>query len=177
VAVIGVESKVNEDFGATLAEEHARAVTWGVRDGYQSKFPARLHGLSVALLGRDLRPEEPYDPRDKDLRYQLLSALAGTLVEADVARAEHAVLLVHEFQTPFTKAAAEKRSSRRIEEVLSRFGREPAEHLTIGQALGPFRVPGGGKIPLGKTFYVAKVRTVVDAGSQRSRGVNSFADR
>ena len=164
MAVIGVESKVNEDFGGTLAGEHARAVAQGLRKGYESNFPARLHDLSVALLGRDLPPEEPYDPRDKDLRYQLLSALAGTLVEADVARADHAVLLVHEFQTQFTKPGTATRSSHRIEEFLSRFGREQSGQLRLDRPLGPFKVPGGGKIPVGRTFYVAKVRTELPLG-------------
>jgi hypothetical protein len=61
-----------------------------------------------------------------------------------------------------TKAAVEKRSSRRIEELLSRFGRDPTDQLPLGQPLGPFKVRGGGKIPLEKTFYVAKVRAIVD---------------
>jgi uncharacterized protein DUF6946 len=161
VAVIGVESKVNEDFGGTLRGEHAAAVRKSVRDGYESKFPARLHDLSVALLGRDLAADNPFDPRDAELRYQLLSALAGTLVEADLARADVAMLLVHEFQTRFTKAAVEQRSSRRIQALLERFGREAAAELTLGQPIGPFKVGGGGAIPPGKTFYVAKVRSVV----------------
>ena len=155
VAVIGVESKVNEDFGGTLRGEHAAAVRKGVRDGYESKFPARLHDLSVALLGRDLAADNPLDPRDAELRYQLLSALAGTLVEADLARADVAMLLVHELQTRFTKAAVEQRSSRRIQALLERFGREAAAGLTLGQPIGPFKVGGGGAIPPGKTVYVA----------------------
>lgn len=161
-AVIGVESKVNEDFGGTLAGEHARAVARAKKDDYESNMPARLHGLSVGLLGRALPHDQPYDSRDAKLRYQLLSALAGTLVEADLAQAEVAVLLVHEFQTPLSKAGVDRRSSGRIEELLSRFGYEPANQFPLCQALGPFKVPGGGRIPAGRTFYIAKVRTVLE---------------
>jgi hypothetical protein len=152
---------VNEDFGGTLAAEHARAVIRGVRGGYESNMPARLRDLSVALLGRDLPPGQPYDTRDARLRYQLLSALAGTLVEADIAGADVALLLVHEFVTPFSKVGVSQRSSSRMQELLSRFGHELPDPLPLGQSLGPFYVPGGGTIPVGRIFYVAKVRTVV----------------
>lgn len=161
VAVIGIESKVNEDFGGTIKSEHTRAVARGDRDGYASNMPKRLHGLSVALLNRDLAPEQPYDPRDAELRYQLLSALAGTLVEADVADAAVAVLLVHEFQTPLSKSGVAERSASRIQELLTRFGRALTDQLPVGRPLGPFQVRGGGKIPAGGAFYIAKVRTVV----------------
>lgn len=163
IAVIGIESKVNEDFGATLDGECKAAAARGKRGDYKSNFPARLHDLSEALLNRDLPPEQPYDPADKDLRYQLLSALAGTLVEAKIAKAEIAMVLVHEFQTPLSKQGVEKRSSRRIQELLKRFGRAPTAELPVGQPLGPYKVRGGGKIPAGATFYIAKVRTVVEA--------------
>jgi hypothetical protein len=161
VAVIGIESKVNEDFGGTLNGECKAAVAKGERGGYESKFPARLHELSFSLLNRNLPPGEPYHPEDARLRYQLLSALAGTLVEADIAHADVAMVLVHEFQTPVSKPGVEKRSSSRIEELLRRSGRAQTDELPLGKPLGPFTVRGGGKIPTGNGFYIAKVRTVV----------------
>jgi hypothetical protein len=161
VATVGIESKVNEDFGGTLKGEHDRAVAKGLRDGYVSDMPKRLHALSATLLNRDLAPEQPYDPRDVDLRYQLLTALAGTLVEAALAYADVAMVLVHEFQTPLSKPGVAQRSSGRIQELLKRFGRQPTDELPPGQPLGQFKVRGGGKIPAGKAFYVAKVHTVV----------------
>jgi hypothetical protein len=78
-----------------------------------------------------------------------------------VARAAVALLLVHEFVTPFSKAGIAQRSSSRILELIRRFGYERPDTLPLGQPLGPFCVPGGGKIPVGMTFYVAKVCTVV----------------
>jgi hypothetical protein len=161
LAIVGIEAKVNEDFGGTLKREHERAVANGLRDGYVSNMPKRLHGLSAALLNRDLTPEQPYDPQDAELQYQLLSALAGTLVEAHLAQADVAMMLVHEFQTPLSNPGVAQRSSGRIQELLKRFGRQPTDELPVGQPLGEFVVRGGGKIPAEATFYVAKVRTVV----------------
>jgi hypothetical protein len=163
VIVVGVEAKVNEDFARTLAEENARALGRGTKGGYTTKMPARLHDLSTALLGRDLPLGQPYATSDSTLRYQLLSALAGTLVEAHKCNATTAVVVVHEFQTSLSKTGIDKRSSERIKSLLERLGAPVVGDLPLGQMLGPYTVPGGGKIPADKPFYIAKVRTIVTA--------------
>jgi hypothetical protein len=56
--------------------------------------PERLKGLLKRFVGYP-----PTERRVQDLRYQLLTALAGTLSEAEVQGAQHAVLMVHEFLT------------------------------------------------------------------------------
>lgn len=160
-AVIGVESKVNEDFAGTLAQENSWALLRAEAGGYVTQMPARLHALSEALLGRQLPPDDPYDPDDSTLRYQLLSALAGTLVEACKWDAEAAVVLVHEFETSLSKEGVDTRSSRRIQALLDRLGAPSAEDLPLGQLIGPLTVPGGGKIPGNKPVYIAKLHTIV----------------
>ena len=61
------------------------------KDGKTSNAPERLKGLLERFVGYP-----PVEPRVQDLRYQLLTALAGTLSEAEEQGAQHAVLMVHD---------------------------------------------------------------------------------
>lgn len=70
-------------------------------DNPRSGQPTRIGALCRAFFGTT--PQE--EPALGTLRYQLLSALAGTLVEANRDGADFAVVLVHEFVTTKTDDA------------------------------------------------------------------------
>jgi hypothetical protein len=89
--VVCVEAKAGEPLGATVAEQ-ARAAGNAKLKNPNSKAATRLTEL-VERLSR--YPID--DARVASLRYQLLTAWAGTL--ADATDAAHAVLAVHEFRT------------------------------------------------------------------------------
>ncbi len=176
-AVVGIESKVNEDLGTSLTKELDRARNRAKRlndkaraEGrparHTTKMPERLRELSTALLGRDPPTGHPFVPEDADLAYQLLTALAGTLVEAARPEVDLAVLLVHEFHTSRSDPRVDARSSGRIQDLLTRFGRESAAPIPINRLLGPYHVLGGGRIPADKPFYVAKARTIVPGSDE-----------
>jgi hypothetical protein len=95
--VICVEAKAGESFGATVKQQTsaaARAKSIAKKDGKTSNAPERLKGLLERFV--DYPTSEP---RVQNMRYQLLTALAGTLSEAEERGAQHAVLMVHEFLT------------------------------------------------------------------------------
>jgi hypothetical protein len=95
--VVCVEAKAGESFGATVEQQTAaadRAEARAEKDGRTSNAPDRLKGLLERFVGYP-----PTDRRVQDMRYQLLTALAGTLSEAEEQGAQHAVLMVHEFLT------------------------------------------------------------------------------
>jgi hypothetical protein len=89
--VVCVEAKAGEPLGATVAEQ-ARAATKAEQANPRSNAPARLADL-IARLSRF----PVTDPRVAETRYQLLTAWAGTLVDA--VDASHAVFALHEFRT------------------------------------------------------------------------------
>ncbi len=89
--VVCVEAKAGETLGKTVAEQKVAAEE-ALTANANSKANERLNDL-VARLCR--HPIE--DPRVAALRYQLLTAWAGTLVSG--AGAAHVVLAVHEFRT------------------------------------------------------------------------------
>lgn len=94
---ICIEAKVKESFGPTVKQQAAAAkrATEDARDaGKKSNATARLNGLLGRFVGYPHSEE-----RVQAMRYQLLTALAGTLSEAEQQAAQHAVLFVHEFLT------------------------------------------------------------------------------
>jgi hypothetical protein len=92
--VVCVEAKAGEDLGQTV-EQYTRAAQ-NKRDRREStKAPERLRDLLAKYVPHHAATEE----RVRHMRYQLLSALAGTEAEAAKAGAQHAVLMIHEFLT------------------------------------------------------------------------------
>ena len=93
--VIAIEAKADETFGDKLAEQYQRARAARASNP-RSKQVARIE----ALLDRfALDIEQRHVPQ---LRYQLLTATAVVLAEADRRSSERAVLITHEFATPLT---------------------------------------------------------------------------
>ena len=70
-----------------------------------TRFPDRLNWLTSSLLGTNAFEDaacSKLSPDVAQLPYQLLTAIAGTLLEADCQKAAKAVFVVHEFRTPAT---------------------------------------------------------------------------
>jgi hypothetical protein len=89
--VVCVEATAGESLGETVTEQIKRARR-AKRLNDNSQARARLDDLLARLCQH---PAD--DPRAGALRYQLLTAWAGTL--SDAADAAHAVFVLHEFRT------------------------------------------------------------------------------
>lgn len=85
LCIIGVEAKVDEDFGPLVAEKRAESSSG------QTERLTSLHNL--------LRVER----FDDSIRYQLLHRTASALLTARKFHAAAAVMLVHAFDTPATQ--------------------------------------------------------------------------
>ena len=92
--VVCVEAKAGEALGQTV-QQYFRAGQAKREKGESTNAPERLQDL----LQRYAPHYEPTEERVGLMRYQLLSALAGTEAEATESGATHAVLMVHEFRT------------------------------------------------------------------------------
>jgi len=111
--VVCVEAKAGEPLGATVAEQTAAAAKAG-RTNPRSNASARLNDLVARFC-----PHPPNDDRVEALRYQLLTAWAGTL--ADAVGSAHAIFAVHEFRTdrrPDDKTAINGAELQRFGEVV-----------------------------------------------------------
>jgi hypothetical protein len=128
---IGLEAKADEPYGQTVAEYESRARR-DLEAGTPSNALKRVHGLI-----EDLTSVEAHSHNLGHLRYQLFTAVAGTLAAAKPGEA--AIFVVHEFATPQTDPA--KRQANRLD--LARFVREVFGVAVAGESgwvLGPFGI-------------------------------------
>lgn len=146
--LISIEAKVDESFGPIVADYVAKSRKKNAR----SQVPKRIKDLSTALFGLKDTGE---------LRYQLMHATAGTLIEAKHQSADQAVFIVHEF-VPFGETT---KKAKQNEEALQKFVELLAGiPLTSSQLIGPIFVPGNENIPNHIPLYIGKVQTVLGMG-------------
>jgi hypothetical protein len=92
--VVCVEAKAGENLGETV-EAYRHAAHVKRNRGEATNAAERLRDL----LAKYVPHLDPDAESVRLMRYQLLSALAGTEAEATAAGADHAVLMIHEFLT------------------------------------------------------------------------------
>jgi hypothetical protein len=92
--VVGVEGKVNEPLDDRISAKYAAAERRRA-EGKNSNLDLRVDGLLDAILGRRMDD----DPMVGGLRYQLFSAIAGT-VAAATDETTAAAIVVHLIETP-----------------------------------------------------------------------------
>jgi hypothetical protein len=120
--VIGVEGKADEPFDLPLAEWRQKALERSPSSG----APARLDNLTRHFFNATLDTDDAQPPL-AGLGYQLLSALAGTLADAQSDSARQAVLLIHEFVTDDTDDLKHRVNAEVLEAFLIRLGLEPSK--------------------------------------------------
>lgn len=132
-----MEAKADQPFGETVADTLAAALErYLIND--RSNGILRIQQLAQSLLGaRGLG-----DPSIRDLRYQLLTATAGALCEAERRGYSRTLLLVHEFSSDVTKDEKHAGNAADLDAFLRRLTRGSVSHLGAGQIGGPFVVPG-----------------------------------
>ena len=140
--LISIEAKADEPYGRVI-NQYIKSVS------SNSRVPNRIEELTSAILG---------DKENEHLRYQLLHAIAGTIIEAGKQHATKAILLVHEFHSSETSAKDISRNEQDLNTFLSQLFDQPVE-LQNNQLLGPINVNGGENVPKGIPLYVGRVVT------------------
>ena len=166
-SVICIEAKADESFGRTVQEELDAALQRPV-----TRFPDRLDWLTRLLFGMPAFSDDRralLNPTLGKLRYQLLAAVAGTLLEARVQRAATAVFVVHEFRTARTEDCKLESNADDLNRFLSFFHRKNGGpeldcSLNPEEMIGPISIaawsllgegPQAEPIPL----FIGKIRT------------------
>src|SRR4029453_917514 len=92
--VIAVEAKADEKFGPRIGKHWAqKREERAAPGGPPSRAPERIEALLAFLAGPAATPlQDPW----LGIRYQLLTAAVGTLLEAQARNAALAVLAIHE---------------------------------------------------------------------------------
>ncbi|MCP5178421.1 MAG: hypothetical protein H6994_00760 [Pseudomonadales bacterium] len=149
--VVSVEAKADEPFGAivsvTLADARKRKEVNPRSNGIE-----RVEQLATALFGESAADTSAL----ADLRYQLLTATAGALCEAERRGVTRAVLLIHEFRTSKTSDEKHAANAADLNHFVQRLTGGAVQR--IGKTLaGPFQVPGIPLVSPDIRLYIGKV--------------------
>jgi hypothetical protein len=131
--LLGIEAKADEPLGIRLSEIRS--------DNPRSKRLARLDLLARAILGH------PVNATVAHLRYQLLTGIAGSLIEARRRQASAAVFIVHVFRSAAARPARVAHNAAALEDLLAALGGTRAAHTTAGWLTDPLILPGGPFVP------------------------------
>ncbi|MCG1023463.1 DUF6946 family protein [Sutcliffiella horikoshii] len=138
--LISIEAKADESYGKVVGE-YLKTVS------ARSNVPNRIEQLTSSILGTN---------SSNHLRYQLLHAIAGTLIEAREFGAKQAIFLVHEFHSNETNDRNIARNNHDLNAFLSELFEQPI-NLEPNLLLGPVAVNGGEFLPVDIPLYVGRV--------------------
>jgi hypothetical protein len=145
--VVGVEGKVNESLDATLERKHEQA-TKRKEQGENSNLDKRVDELLDVIVGR------PYDSPLAGLRYQLLSAIAGTAAAAG-SSTRAAAVVVHLIKSSHANAKKFAETHQAVDDFCSALGLDAAV-----RPAGPLvlKKPHG-EAPAGLPIWLAVIET------------------
>jgi hypothetical protein len=158
---INIEAKADEPFDAPV-HEVLRDLVEKIAADERTNGVARIQQLAVSLLPSPA----PNTSQLGDLRYQLLTGLAGAIAFAIGQKARRALFLVHEFITDRTDDAKHDANRRDLEAFMARLTAGRTRSLEPGRLVGPLAIPGGPLFTTTPSLYVGKaVRNVRHASS------------
>ena len=139
LVAVTVQAKADESFGHTVEKSLGSALERRIANP-RSNGIRRIEDLACALFGS----KQDNVPHVGNLRYQLLTAAAGTLAYALAQKpvAAVCVLVIHEFVTDQTSDAMHARTAKDYRQFLHRLSGRPFGDAELHGLLGPFRVPG-----------------------------------
>jgi hypothetical protein len=149
---IGIEAKADEAFDRPLSSKDE----YGSRrlaDGNATDMPARLTLLGAMLFGPQFDLTTPSFSR---LGYQLVTGVAGTVIQAAHDGASTAAFVIYEFSTPLTSTQKQARNATDLAVFVrllpgARSGPGP------GQIIGPIPLEAAGPLPHPIELYIGKV--------------------
>ncbi|MEQ1628600.1 MAG: hypothetical protein ABL965_14475 [Nitrospira sp.] len=149
--LVAVEAKADEPFGETVPDALTSALERYVKNT-RSNGVTRIQQLAVALLG----PRQDGEMTLKDIRYQLLTATAGALCEAERRGLDRAVLLIHEFVTDKTSDEKHDANAGDLNCFVARLSHGAVTSVQPEYLYGPFTVPGAPLLSTKVNLFVGK---------------------
>lgn len=150
--LLAVEAKADEPFANTIAGTLAAALKRKLKNP-RSNGVTRIEQLTAAILGE----REPAEPDIAKLRYQLLTASAGALCEAQRRECNRAILLIQKFVTSRSLDEKHRRNDQDLQQFLRRLAHEDLVVKGSDFLYGPFVVPGQPLLKVNVQFYVGQV--------------------
>jgi hypothetical protein len=151
VVAITVEAKADETFDDTVAGVFDAALERLLANP-RSGAVARLVELAQSLLSSRV----PGTSAVSELRYQLFTAVAGTLALAAAIEADRAVVVVHEFHTSQTSLRRLADNAADLDRFVARLSQGSVRAIAPGILAGPFTIPGEPLFPRAAALYIGK---------------------
>lgn len=146
-----IEAKADEPFGERLGKQ----IQTARKRQPNTRVAERARALLRILFGKECNPEgAPW----RELRYQLITAAAGTLIQAQVDGSAAGVLVIHEFHSNHTGPEHLAANQADLEAFVALLHPGTTE-IVAGQLLGPIQVPASTLIPGGMPLYLGKAVT------------------
>jgi hypothetical protein len=134
---ISIEAKADEPFDRYVRDILLSAVKKIAAD-QPTNSVSRIQELGRSILPTRANGVSPLG----DLRYQLLTGVAGSIAFATEAKADRAIFIVHEFVTDRTDDAKHRANARDLDAFVSRLTAGRVSSVPSGTLLGPFTIPG-----------------------------------
>ena len=150
--LIAIEAKADESYGETVAQT-IQAAEARLKLNPRSNGLKRVHQLARWLFDDELTAASNV----LGLRYQLLTATAGALCEAERRGYARTVLLVQEF---VTKRTVDQNHARNTQDPLNFMNAlKPSAATTVecGALYGPFATQGGNLLKAQPELFIGKV--------------------
>ena len=151
-AVVCVEAKVDEPFGDTIEQRLEKGNT----SSPNTKVPERVEALLKIVFG--LRAQMGQPPWNA-LRYQLLTGMAGTALQAAEENAPLAVFIAHEFDTPEANPKYVQTNARDYAEFVACFCSIPTDTVTSGKLYGPVSLKQSNRLLHDVEMFIGKAVT------------------
>ena len=145
---ICVEAKADESFGNDTIFEYWDRMFQQRQDGKSTRLPERIEQL-LAMVNPEISNVEKSEW--KDIRYQLLTAICGTILQARIDGSNVAVLVVHEFRTASTSDKKHKQNHTELERLMSVVSGGVETNIEAGKLYGSFKM-GGIDLMIGKVI-------------------------
>ena len=166
-----MEAKADEPYGETVIQTLLDALERRLENPKSNRI-ARIEQLSTALFGT----RSKYGVYLGDLRYQLLTACAGALCEAERKKYSRSIMLVHEFITSATVDENHARNEVDLNNFVNRLSHGVITKVPIGQLCGPFFVPGKPLFNSRVALYIGKVsRNLLTNGANQALKLTEWA--
>ena len=149
--LVAVEAKADEPFGETVAETLGAAAERRLANP-RSRGVERVQALAAALFGPRRKGEAPLG----ELRYQLLTAVAGAVAEGGRRGTQRVVFLVHEFRTRKTKDGNHAANARDLDAFVYRLSHGAVPQILPGKLHGPIQVPRSDMFPRVPGLFISK---------------------
>lgn len=153
---ISIEAKADETFDELLPDVLAAGLDRRIELPTSGAL-ARATDLSQALFW----PRGAGQPGLDRMRYQLMTATAGTLAMAERHGASRAVVIIHEFRSEQTSQEKLNENATDLDAFAKRLSRGAVTSVTPGVLHGPLTVPGAPLFAAPASLYIGKAIRVL----------------